>query len=93
MSTRVGIQSLRKSTLPLPDIAPGKSGRIALELPSNRDADVISRSESTIQQGRELWTWTWPIQKFSASHFLCDSKTNAKPQVSELPDSLASYSG
>ena len=56
-----GFNTVAEGPITSPDVAPGQSGTIKLDLPADwNEADalaVIARD----QNGRELWTWVWPL--------------------------------
>ena len=56
---------LRAGACPAPTIPPGGSGRLQFVLPALRAAETLAlRVEDP--QGRELWTWVWPLQPSAA---------------------------
>lgn len=57
-----GIEILASGKLEGPDIEPGETRSIALQINENfRNADLLSMT-ATDQNGREIYTWAWPIQ-------------------------------
>ena len=65
-----GFDSIAKGAIASPDVAPGNSGSLKLDLPTdwkNADALAVTARDST---GRELWTWVYPLppqNKFTPS--------------------------
>jgi len=55
-----GFETLAAGTVASPEVAPGKSGRLKLNLPpTNADALAVTARNP---DGHELWTWVWPLQ-------------------------------
>ncbi len=63
-----GFTTIAEGAITSPDVAPGQSGNIKLDLPAdwkNADALAVTARDQT---GRELWTWVWPL--LSADQFI-----------------------
>ena len=55
--------AMKTGSIEIPDIQPGESRKIQMELPDNFfDNDVLSIT-AWDQHGREIYTWTWPIHR------------------------------
>ena len=55
-------ESISKDAIRGPDVMPGKSGVLDLNLPADwRDADALA-GKALNPNGHELWTWVWPLQ-------------------------------
>jgi hypothetical protein len=68
---RVGQQSgftvIKEGMAANPDVAPGATGTLALDLPEDyRSADALALKVCD-SSGREIWTWVWPLQPFRAA--------------------------
>jgi hypothetical protein len=63
-----GFESVGEGKITSPEIAPGNSGKITLDLPEGwKNADALAVTVSD-PNGRELWTWVYPLaapNKFS----------------------------
>ncbi len=65
-----GFETIAEGAIASPDVAPGNSGKVKLDLPAawkNADALAVTARD---QNNRELWTWVWPLQaqnKFAPS--------------------------
>lgn len=69
-------------------IAPGTGGILKLDLPLDwRRADALS-VHAVDPNGRELWTWVWPIQRDGGSVGATPTQA-AAPTVSESADRLS----
>jgi predicted small integral membrane protein len=56
-----GFATMTEGSIPSPEVAPGQSGTIKLDLPANwKSADALAVTVRD-QNGRELWTWVWPL--------------------------------
>jgi hypothetical protein len=76
-------QVLAEGTLPVPAIAPGRSGQLRLEPPDNAaEADVLALRVDD-PSGRELWTWSWPMPRADALRTLPNASSR---QARFLPD-------
>ncbi|MEI7730766.1 MAG: glycoside hydrolase family 2 TIM barrel-domain containing protein [Verrucomicrobiota bacterium] len=61
-----GHQVIAQGNAPSPAVPPDGKGAVKLPLPADwRQADAL-RFTATNPNGRELWTWTWPIIKASS---------------------------
>lgn len=87
-----GFTSVASGTTPLPDIAPGEMGTLDLELPAVDDADVLAVTVND-PSGRELWTWTWPTARTSASQGVGNVGSLPTPSLNETADALAISAG
>jgi len=59
-NTNSNFSVVREQTIPSPEIAPGKSGKLNFNLPGGTAGDALAlRAEAP--DGRELWTWVWPL--------------------------------
>ena len=59
-------QIIAQGFLPAPNIPPGGRGTLPFELPKNSiDADVLTLCVND-PNGRELWTWAWPLPRMEA---------------------------
>ncbi|HZM01838.1 MAG TPA: glycoside hydrolase family 2 TIM barrel-domain containing protein [Candidatus Saccharimonadales bacterium] len=57
-----GFEMISKGAIPSPDVMPGKSGILNLDLPADwRNADALAVTARN-PNGQELWTWVWPLQ-------------------------------
>ena len=62
-SDNTGYTTLFSGTPVVPALNPGEQGMIDLKLPENwKEADMIILS-ATDPQGREIYTWSWPIKR------------------------------
>lgn len=60
-------ETIAESAIASPDVAPGKTGNLKLELPANwKNADALAVTARN-PNGQELWTWVYPLQP--ANHF------------------------
>lgn len=72
-----GEQRVGSGVLASPDIAPGESGAMKLELPANwREADVLALRIAD-PRGRELWTYTWTLPGIARFGKLSDASTES----------------
>jgi Glycosyl hydrolases family 2, TIM barrel domain/Glycosyl hydrolases family 2, sugar binding domain/Glycosyl hydrolases family 2/Domain of unknown function (DUF4981)/Beta galactosidase small chain len=55
-----GFQTLAEGALAGPEVAPGKSGSLKLNMPARKDADALAVTARN-PDGQELWTWVWPL--------------------------------
>ncbi len=61
-ASAAGFSVASKGTTTAPNVAPGTSGKIKLDLPADwAAADALSVQVSD-PNGRELWRWVWPIK-------------------------------
>jgi hypothetical protein len=60
--TESGFTVVAEEKVPLPAIAPGQTGSLKLDLPQSEGEVLAVRVNNP--QGRELWTWTWPMIEF-----------------------------
>jgi hypothetical protein len=75
-----------EKTVPLPKIEPGKTGSLKLELPQT-NADVVAvRIDDP--QGRELWTWTWPVVELFRGFGLPVNNIKAKLKLNETEETF-----
>ena len=58
----VGFETIAKGAIPSPQVAPGESGQLKLELPADWKKDEALAVTACNPQGHELWTWVWPLQ-------------------------------
>ena len=57
-----GFETMGKGAIPSPQVAPGQSGQLKLELPADwKNAEALAVTARN-PQGHELWTWVWPLQ-------------------------------
>jgi len=61
---KAGFSVVKSGQLAAPSIGPRKSGPLRLDIPSEA-ADAIALRVND-HQGRELWTWVWPLKKPAA---------------------------
>ncbi|BDI28702.1 beta-galactosidase [Capsulimonas corticalis] len=74
-------------------IAPGTSGTLKLDLPQNwRQAEALSLRVDD-PQGRELWTWVWPLPHADDFRAITGAPGAAHVQSSETPDQITVRSG
>jgi hypothetical protein len=67
---KAGYTVVAEGKIPSPDIAPHESAEISVEIPPRADADGLAlRVDSP--DGKELWTWVWPIER---AHLTAKSK-------------------
>ena len=53
---------MAEGTIASPEVAPGNSGTLKLDLPADwKSADALAVTARD-QTGHELWTWVWPLQ-------------------------------
>jgi len=58
----IGFETIAKGEISSPQVAPGESGQLKLELPADwKKAEALAVAVSN-PQGHELWTWVWPLQ-------------------------------
>ena len=56
-----GFATISQGSIPTPEVAPGQSGTVKLDLPADwKSADALAVTVRD-QNGRELWTWVWPL--------------------------------
>ena len=61
-SASAGFQPIAENKIASPDIAPGKTGSLKLDLPAGwKNSDALSVTARN-PKGHELWTWVWPLQ-------------------------------
>jgi hypothetical protein len=72
--------------LPLPSIKPGETGSLKLKLPQTNAEVLAVRVDNP--QGRELWTWTWPMVELSRVMGLSRDWRKLKLQLGENEDSF-----
>lgn len=79
-----GFEVLAAGTEPLPKIAPGATGTLALDLPSlpSYRADVLAVTVAD-PHGRELWTWTWPLRMLHANRIIPKQRDVSIPTLVE----------
>jgi hypothetical protein len=57
-----GFETVAQGAIPSPQVAPGQSGKLKLELPAGwKNAEALAVTARN-PQGHELWTWVWPLQ-------------------------------
>ena len=57
-----GYETMAEGTIASPEVAPGDSGTLKLDLPADwKSADALAATARD-QTGHELWTWVWPLQ-------------------------------
>jgi len=57
-----GFETMAQGAPTSPDVAPGKSGILKLDLPAGwKEADALAVAARN-SNGQELWTWVWPLQ-------------------------------
>ena len=55
-------ETMAESSIASPEIAPGKTGNLKLDLPADwKNADALAVTARD-QNGHELWTWVYPLQ-------------------------------
>jgi hypothetical protein len=75
--------SVASGSLSGPRVAPGASGALLLPLPAGwREADLLLLTAKD-PAGRELWTWTWPLQE---SRRQVERALGARPEPSCAPE-------
>ncbi len=57
-----GFEIIAEGKAASPEVAPGQSGTLKLELPSSRKTADALAVTARDPAGRELWTWVWPLQ-------------------------------
>ena len=68
--TNSGFMVVREGVLKVPGIAPGERGEIQLNLPvAARSCDALALRVND-PNGRELWTWVWPLPRINERTFL-----------------------
>jgi hypothetical protein len=75
----------------LPSIEPGKTGTLDLDLPQT-DADLLAL-RVVDPKGRELWSWTWPLQPSEKQKYVVRDINASLPRVTERPDSMTYDAG
>jgi hypothetical protein len=61
-SAKPGHVVIAKGDIVAPAIAPGASGRLHVSLPKDRKHAEVLAVTARDPAGRELWTWTWPLE-------------------------------
>jgi hypothetical protein len=57
-----GFETIAEGKIASPEVAPGKSGTLRLNLPpGQKTADALAVTARN-PAGHELWTWVWPLQ-------------------------------
>jgi beta-galactosidase/beta-glucuronidase len=89
-----GSEILGSGTSVLPDIPPGETGILKLDLPSlpSHRADLLAATV-TDPQDRELWTWTWPLRTISLNRFILQQLDVKAPQLVETDTHFTVTSG
>jgi hypothetical protein len=77
-----GLVIIEEGAETLPDIAPGHVQEITLDIPNSKKADLLAIRVND-SQGRELWTWTWPLRDSSPTNVFNNSTKGAAPQILE----------
>jgi hypothetical protein len=62
---RAGHEVLAEGEVAGPDVAPGATGALALPLPDGWSSADALHLTALGPQGRELWTWSWPLEGLS----------------------------
>jgi hypothetical protein len=57
-----GYEIVDQGAIPSPQVAPGQSGQLKLELPANWNHAEALAVTARNPHGHELWTWVWPLQ-------------------------------
>jgi hypothetical protein len=70
----------------LPSIEPGKTGTLDLDLPQT-DADLLAL-RVVDPKGRELWSWTWPLQPSEKQKYVVRDTKAPLPRITERPDAM-----
>lgn len=61
-----GFETIAKGPIASPEVAPGKTGNLKLDLPSDwKSADALAVTARN-PSGHELWTWVYPLQPQSS---------------------------
>ncbi|WP_168205100.1 glycoside hydrolase family 2 TIM barrel-domain containing protein [Bythopirellula goksoeyrii] len=65
-----GYEVLAEGEPALPSIAPGKKGTLQLDLPNDQHSADCLAVRIDNPQGRELWTWVWPLSDLPPKAFM-----------------------
>jgi hypothetical protein len=90
-----GFKVIKEGTAPSPPIAPGGSGILRLNLPSEwKSADALAL-RVTDPKGRELWTWVWPLPNADRFRAVIDKRTKPDLTVTaaETAETLEVHAG
>ncbi len=87
-----GFVVIQEKTQLLTPIAPGETGTLTLNHPDTAEADLLAVRVNN-PQGRELWTWTWPLKDFSGEMFSISNKVKITPEVADEAEALVVTAG
>jgi Glycosyl hydrolases family 2, TIM barrel domain/Beta galactosidase small chain len=90
-AAKAGHTIVAQGRIPAPAVAPGASGKLSLNLPTELSgADVLAVTAKD-PAGRELWTWTWPLPTVPAAASVTGSVMPIS--IRETPTELALEQG
>lgn len=76
----------------LPSIPPGAAGELQLNLPANKLAADALAVRIEASDGRELWTWMWPLQDTPAEDF-CRSDATDQVRIEDSTEAIIVHTG
>jgi hypothetical protein len=93
LETNTGFNILAKGDIPAPDIPPGKTGKLRLDLPKKRnEADALALQVND-PTGRELWTWVWPLSNAGDTHRLLNAPAKQPVSATETAEAIELMTG
>ena len=90
---KAGFTVVNEGQAPAPSIAPGNTGSLKLNLPTDwKKAEALSLSVSD-QTGHELWTWVWPLVVAEEARTMVSKTDGHSATARETSDAIEVQAG